>query len=110
VQFGPWIALSIVVLISSILTNFLSHTAVAALLVPIALETAHVVHASPRAFLMAVTLGASACFASPIAHQTNTLVYGAGGYRFGDFMRFGLPLNLLYWILASILIPVFWPL
>lgn len=110
VRFGPWVALSLVVLITSVLTNFLSHTAVAALLVPLALEAANVAHASPRAFLMAVTFGASACFGSPIAHQTNTLAYSAGGYRFGDFMRFGLPLNLLYWALASFLIPIFWPL
>lgn len=109
-QFGPWIALSLVILIASLLTNFLSNNAVAALLVPLALEAANLVHASPRAFLMGVTFGASACFATPIGYQTNTLVFAAGGYRFGDFVRFGLPLNVLYWLLASLLIPVFWPL
>lgn len=54
--------------------------------------------------------GASACFASPVGYQTNTLVFGVGGYRFGDFLRLGLPLNLIQWILASILVPCFWPL
>lgn len=110
VQFGPWVSLSLIILIASVLTNFLSNNAVAALLVPFALQTAQLVHASPRAFLMAVAFGASACFATPIGYQTNTLVFGAGGYRFGDFVRVGLPLNVLYWILASFVIPVFWPL
>jgi di/tricarboxylate transporter len=109
-QFGPWIALSLIVLTASVLTNFLSNNAVAALLVPLALEAANIVDASPRAFLMAVAFGSSACFATPIGYQTNTLVFAAGGYRFADFVRFGLPLNILHWLLASALIPVFWPL
>jgi di/tricarboxylate transporter len=109
-QFGPWIALSLVMLAASALTNFLSNNAVAALLMPFALEAAAVVHASPRPFLMAVAFGASACFATPIGYQTNTLVFTAGGYRFADFVRLGLPLNIGYWLLASILIPMFWPL
>jgi di/tricarboxylate transporter len=109
-QFGPRIALSLEVLVASALTNFLSNTAVAALLIPLALQAANVVHASPRAFLMAVAFGASACFATPIGYQTNTLVFAAGGYRFSDFVRLGLPLNVLYWLLASGFIPIFWPL
>jgi di/tricarboxylate transporter len=108
--FGAWATLSLVILAASVLTNFLSNNAVAALFVPIALETAVQLQANPRAFLMGVALGASACFATPIGYQTNTLVYGAGGYRFGDFLRLGLPLNLMHWILASLLVPVFWPL
>lgn len=109
-QFGPLVTLSFVVLATSILTNFLSNNAVAALLVPMAIEAANALNASPRAFLIAVTIGASACFATPIGYQTNTLVFSAGGYRFGDFVRFGLPLNLIYCLIASALIPIFWPL
>ncbi len=80
------------------------------MLVPLAVETAHLLHTNPRAFLIGVAFGASACFATPIGYQTNTLVYGAGGYRFGDFVRLGLPLNFIYWVLASILVPIYWPL
>jgi di/tricarboxylate transporter len=108
--FGPWMTLSVAILAASVLTNFLSNNAVAALLIPIAVETADLLHADARPFLIGITLGASACFASPIGYQTNTLVFGAGGYRFSDFLRLGLPINFLYWILASLLVPVFWPL
>lgn len=107
---GPWASISIVVVIASILTNFLSNNAVAALLAPIALQVAAVTDSSPRAFLIAVAIGSSACFATPIGYQTNALVFNAGGYRFGDFVRFGLPLNVVYCVLACILIPIFWPL
>lgn len=107
---GPWAALSLWILATSILTNFLTNNAVAALLIPLAVETAHLLHTNPRAFLIGVTLGASACFATPIGYQTNTLVFTAGGYRFSDFLRVGLPLNALHWIGASFLIPYFWPL
>lgn len=107
--FGPWITLSLIILVASAATNFLSNNAVAALLVPLAVETAAQLGADPRPFLIGVALGASACFATPIGYQTNTLVFGAGGYRFGDFVRLGLPLNLLYWAIASIFVPYFWP-
>ncbi|MEO8614488.1 MAG: SLC13 family permease [Luteolibacter sp.] len=106
---GPMVVLSSVVLLTSILTNFLSNNAVAVLLTPVAVQAALAMHVSPRPFLIAVALGASACFATPIGYQTNTLVYGAGGYRFSDFFKVGLPLNLLLCALASWLIPKFWP-
>jgi di/tricarboxylate transporter len=106
---GPWMTLSLIILAASTLTNFLSNNAVAALLVPLAMETATLLQADPRPFLIGVALGASACFATPIGYQTNTLVFSAGGYRFGDFLRLGLPINLLHWALASIFVPLFWP-
>jgi di/tricarboxylate transporter len=109
-SFGPTVMLSLTVLAASLLTNFLSNNAVAALLVPVAIGIARLLEVDPRPFLMAVTFGASACFATPIGYQTNTLVFSAGGYRFADFLRLGLPLNVLHWILASLLIPIFWPL
>lgn len=108
--FGPWVTLSLIILAASVLTNFLSNNAVAALLVPLAVETATLLHADPRPFLIGVAFGASACFATPIGYQTNTLVFGAGGYRFSDFLRLGLPINVLHWALASVFVPYFWPL
>ena len=108
--FEPVVVLWAILLLTSALTNLLSNNAVAVLLTPIAVEAAASMHVSPRPFLIAVALGASACFATPIGYQTNTLVYGAGGYRFADFLRIGLPLNLLFCALAGYLIPRFWPL
>ncbi|MEO6244048.1 MAG: SLC13 family permease [Opitutaceae bacterium] len=107
---GPAVMLSLVILAATTLTNFLSNNAVAALLVPLAIETARLLQVDPRPFVMGVAFGASACFATPIGYQTNTLVFSAGGYRFNDFVRIGLPLNLLHWIATSLLIPIFWPL
>jgi len=110
--FGSWgapVVLSIIILITSVLTNFLSNNAVAVLLTPIAVQAAIALQVSPRPFIIAVAIGASACFATPIGYQTNTLVYGAGGYKFRDFIKVGLPLNVLLWILASFLIPMMWP-
>jgi di/tricarboxylate transporter len=60
--------------------------------------------------MMAVLFAASATFATPIGYQTNTFVYGVGGYRFADFLRVGVPMNIIVWLAASILIPWYWPL
>jgi di/tricarboxylate transporter len=95
-------------MVTSTLTNFLSNNAVAVLFTPIAIQAATEMQVSPRPFIVAVALGASACFATPVGYQTNTLVYGAGGYQFRDFIKVGLPLNLLFCLLASYLIPKFW--
>jgi di/tricarboxylate transporter len=111
-ELGPWgtpVVLSAIVFIASLLTCFLSNNAVAVLLTPIVIQAAAALDVSARPFIIAVAVGSSACFATPIGYQTNTLVYGAGGYLFRDFLKVGLPLNLLVWILASVLIPVFWP-
>jgi di/tricarboxylate transporter len=105
---GPVVVLSAIVMVTSTLTNFLSNNAVAVLFTPIAIQAATEMQVSPRPFIVAVALGASACFATPVGYQTNTLVYGAGGYQFRDFIKVGLPLNLLFCLLASYLIPKFW--
>ena len=106
----PYVLISGIVLVTSLLTTFLSNNAVAVIMTPIVLEMAHHLDLSTKPFMIAVAVGASACFASPIGYQTNALVYGAGGYQFRDFIRVGLPLNLLIWLVASIVIPFFWPL
>jgi di/tricarboxylate transporter len=111
-ELGPWgpkVVLSAVVLVASVMTSFLSNNAVAVLLTPIAIQAAAALGVSARPFIIAVAIGASACFATPIGYQTNTLVHGAGGYLFRDFIRVGLPLNVIVWLLASLLIPFLWP-
>jgi di/tricarboxylate transporter len=91
------------------MTSFLSNNAAAVLLTPIVIQAATALNISARPFIIAVAIGASACFATPIGCQTNTLVYGAGGYRFSDYLKVGLPLNVLFCALAAYLIPKLWP-
>lgn len=107
---GPLLMLSFIYLFTSILTEVLSNNAVAVLVTPIAIGMAQHLGVDPRAFVVAVMFAASASFATPIGYQTNTFVYNAGGYRFTDFMRVGIPLNLLLWLVATLVIPLFFPL
>ena len=96
-------------LVTMVLTELLSNNAVAALMVPIALSLAAEAGLDARPFIIAVTFAASAAFATPIGYQTNTYVYGIGGYRFGDFVKIGVPLNALCFVVAMLVIPVVWP-
>ncbi len=97
-------------LLTSVMTELVSNNAVAVVVTPIAIGLAASLGVDPRPLVVAVMVAASASFATPIGYQTNTLIYGPGGYRFTDFMRIGIPLNLSIGVLASFLIPVFWPL
>jgi di/tricarboxylate transporter len=108
-RFGPAVTLSVTYLVATVLTELISNNAVAVLLTPIAFEIAATMGVDARPFAVAIMFGCAASFATPIGHQTNTYVFGAGGYRFIDFPKIGAPLNLLLWIVASILIPIFWP-
>jgi di/tricarboxylate transporter len=108
-RFGPAVTLSVMYFVAMVLTELISNNAVAVLLTPIAFEIAATMGVDARPFAVAVMFGSSASFATPIGYQTNTYVFGAGGYRFMDFPRVGVPLNLILWIAASVLIPIFWP-
>ncbi|TVO67694.1 SLC13 family permease [Denitromonas ohlonensis] len=106
----PWAMLSLVILLTSIATEFLSNNAVAVLFTPVVIGVAQQLGVDPRPFVVGVMFAASCSFATPIGYQTNTLVYTAGNYRFTDFARMGVPMNLITWLTASALIPLFWPL
>ncbi len=107
--FSPEFVLGGFILLVSISTQILSNNATAVLLFPIAVSSALGLGVDPKPFIMAVCFGASACFATPIGYQTNLLVYGPGGYRFSDYLKLGLPLNLVVLIFGSMFIPVIWP-
>jgi di/tricarboxylate transporter len=106
----PFLMIWAVYLLTSVLTEMVSNNAVAVVVTPIAMGLATALGVDPRPLVVAVMLAASCSFATPIGYQTNMLVYGPGGYRFTDFMKVGVPLNLSMGILASALIPFFFPL
>nr|HMS94379.1 SLC13 family permease [Tabrizicola sp.] len=107
---GPFALILAVYFIGLVLTEFLSNNAVAVLYTPIAIELAEKLGHDPRPFVVAVMFSATLAFATPIGYQTNMMVYGPGGYRFSDFTRIGLPLNLVVMLVACATIPLVWPL
>ncbi|MEE8143684.1 MAG: SLC13 family permease, partial [Planctomycetota bacterium] len=112
---GPHLMVLVTLIFCALLSECITNSAVAILMIPVALEIPVLMQesgaeVSALPFIMAVAYGASCSFLTPIGYQTNALVYGAGGYRFGDFIRLGGPLVVVVWILGGLLIPVFWPL
>lgn len=105
----PWWILLAVIFLTSILTEVLSNNAVAVLMTPIVIGVADHMGVDARPFVVGVMFAASMSFATPIGYQTNTLVYSAGNYKFSDFARLGIPLNILLGAGAALLIPLFWP-
>ncbi|MEK7711280.1 MAG: SLC13 family permease [Planctomycetota bacterium] len=104
-----WAALAVVYVLAMICTELMSNNASAVLMFPIAMATATALHADFMPFVMAVMFAASFGFATPLGYQTHLMVYGPGGYRFSDFLRMGIPLDLLMGVIAVVLIPRFWP-
>jgi di/tricarboxylate transporter len=107
---GPLGMLALIYLVTSVMTETMSNNAAVILITPIAYGLATSLGYDPRPFVVAVMFAGSASFATPIGYQTNTLVYQACGYRFMDFVRIGVPMNLLMWATAVLVIPLFWPL
>ena len=106
---NPYVMLALMYLLAAVMTEIISNNAVAVLLTPLVIVVAHTLGASPLPFIIAIMFGSSASFSTPIGYQTNTFVYGAGGYKFGDFFKVGAPLAVILWIVASCVIPILWP-
>jgi di/tricarboxylate transporter len=105
----PLATLWLVFLLTLLLTEVLSNNATAVMMVPIVVKLAHELGVDSRPFIMGVTVAASTAFALPMGYQTHLMVYGPGGYRFSDFLRVGIPLNIICWVVACLVIPLVWP-
>jgi di/tricarboxylate transporter len=106
---SPLTALIVIYGITTILTEVITNNAAAALIFPIAVALSKSLGVNVMPFVIAIAIGASASFATPIGYQTNMMVYGPGGYKFTDFMRVGIPLNILFWIVTVIITPIVFP-
>lgn len=106
---GPTALLVVVYVITNLFTELMTNNAAAALAFPISLSMAQALDASPMPFFVTICIAASASFSTPIGYQTNLIVQGVGGYRFADFVRVGLPLNLICLLLTALFVPLIWP-
>ena len=107
-QIAPHAAMSLIFLISIIITSLMSNNTAAIILIPIALSVSIQMNVDAKPFIFAVAYGASTSFATPMGYQTNLMVYGPGQYKFSDFVKVGVPLNIVFWLLGTFLIPIFW--
>ena len=105
----PYILLGLIYLITMILTEVSSNTATAIIMAPIVIAVTNQMGIDARPFIFAVCFAASASFVTPVGYQTNLMVYGPGGYKFSDFIKVGLPLSIIFWLLAILFIPIIWP-
>ncbi len=106
---NPVLTLAVIYLLTAVMTEMMSNNAAAVLIAPIAIATADAMGVDSKPFLVAVAFAASTSFATPVGYQTNTMVYTAGGYRFADFLKIGAPLNVIFWVMAIVLIPRYFP-
>jgi di/tricarboxylate transporter len=105
----PHAVLAAIYFVAMLFTELMSNNAAAVLVFPIAWQTAADMGLNPMPFVMAITVAASCGFATPMGYQTNLMIYGPGGYKFSDYVRFGGPLNLLVMALTVALAPIIWP-
>ncbi len=106
---NAWLSLAVVYGVTTILTEVITNNAAAAVVFPIALALSQTLGVSFMPFVIAIMIAASASFSTPIGYQTNLMVYGPGGYKFTDFMRVGIPFNLLFWAMSMLIIPLVFP-
>lgn len=109
-QGHTFVGLGVILILSMTLSDFMNNAATAAVMCPVALSAATQLGVNPDAFLMAVAVGASCAFLTPIGHQNNTLILGPGGFQFGDYWKLGLPLEILVFVIAMFMLPIVWPL
>jgi di/tricarboxylate transporter len=106
---NPWVSLAVIYGVTTLLTEVITNNAAAAVIFPIALSISQNLGVNFMPFVVAIMIGASASFSTPIGYQTNLMVYGPGGYKFMDFMRIGVPFNLLFWGMTVLLVPQVFP-
>jgi len=106
---GPLAVMGGLFLLAAMASQVMPNPAVAVLVAPIALNTAHNLGSSPYPFMMTVAVSASAAFLSPVGHSANVLIMGPGGYRFADYTKVGIPLTLLVLVIVLLVVPIFWP-
>jgi len=108
-SYSPLVVLAGMYAVTALLTETMSNNSTAIIMAPIAISIATALQVSPIPFLMTVTYAASASFITPVGYQTNAMVYGPGGYRYTDYLKFGFPLSLTFFMIAMIFIPMIWP-
>ena len=108
-DYSPHVLLAVLFIITNLFTELITNNAAAALAFPLALSLSNQLGVSPMPFFVVICIAASASFSTPIGYQTNLIVQGIGNYKFTDFVRIGLPLNILTFIISVILIPLIWP-
>ena len=109
-DYGPWAVIALVYLATALLSEIVSNNSTAVLMVPIAGTAATSMMLDPKPFMITVAFAASASFLTPMGYQTNAMVFGPGGYRFMDYVKFGAPLKIMFFVISVLLIPVIWPL
>ncbi|HEV2608560.1 MAG TPA: SLC13 family permease, partial [Xanthomonadaceae bacterium] len=108
-EHGPLMGLLMVYVLTAFLTELMGHNPSVVIMIAIAVSVAHAMHVSPQPFVVATAFAAATSFATPVGYPTNTMVYNAGGYRFTDFLKVGIPLIMLFCVISMVLIPRFWP-